>query len=161
MEAKKYLYAAVGAPVTAGRAVQGRLVTLREKLSDATTSVSKETRGRVDEWAEEGEKTIDRISEGKVVDELTAKVDFDQVQEQVSKLRDQLEDMLDTWRANFRPAEKVEPISSTAKTETATAAPAKPSTATAAAKKPAAKKPAAKKPAASKPAAKKAPAKAS
>lgn len=160
MEAKKYLYAAVGAPVTAGRAVQGKLVTLREKLADTSASVSKETRGRMDEWAEEGEKAIDRISEGKVVDELTAKVDFDQVQEQVSKLRDQLEDMLDTWRANFRPAEKVEPMAGgTAKAEKPAAATAKP--ATTASPKPAAKKPSAKKPAAKKPAAKKPAAKAS
>ncbi len=73
---------------------------------------------------------MSRISEGKVVEEISAKVDLDGAKEQVSKLRDQLEDMLATWRQSFRP-EKTAPA-------------AKPEVKTAPAAKPAAKKPAAK-----------------
>jgi hypothetical protein len=162
MEAKTYLYAAVGAPVVAGRAVRETFGSLREKLSDNRVTFTNETKELVTEWAAEGEKTLDRLGEGKMVDELTAKVDFDQVQEQVSKLRDQLEDMLETWRANFRPAERAEGMMRTAaekveaaaeKVEEAAEKVARPTTT--ATKKPAAKKPAAaaKKPAAKKPAA--------
>jgi hypothetical protein len=38
-----------------------------------------------------------------VVDEFASRVDFDQVSTQVNKLRDQLEDLLATWRSSFRP----------------------------------------------------------
>ncbi|MFO7547715.1 MAG: hypothetical protein R6X29_02415 [Acidimicrobiia bacterium] len=160
MEAKTYLYAAVGAPVVAGRAVQGTFESLRQKLTENRVTLTKETKDLVAEWAVEGEKALDRLGEGKMVDELTAKVDFDQMQEQVGKLRDQLEDMLETWRTNFRPAERAEGMMRKAagkmeeaaeKVEEAAEKVAKP--AAAAAKKPAAKKPAAKKPAAKKPAA--------
>jgi hypothetical protein len=162
MEAKTYLYAAVGAPVVAGRALQETFGSLREKLSENRVTFTKETKELVTEWAAEGEKTLDRLGEGKMVDELTAKVDFDQMQEQVSKLRDQLENMLETWRTNFRPAERAEGMMRTAaekveaaaeKVEEAAEKVAKPTAP--AAKKPAAKKPAtaARKPAAKKPAA--------
>ncbi len=144
MNAKKYLYAAVGAPVAVAKVATERVNDLRDKLTSNALDLSREAQKQFDEWAAEGEKIITRLSEGKVVDELAAKVDFDQMQEQVSKLRDQLEDMLNTWRANFRPeAEAPKPAAK------------KPAAKKPAAKKPAAKKPAAKKPAAKKPAAKK------
>jgi hypothetical protein len=130
MKTKNVLYAAVGAPVVAARKVGDKVSDLRSKLSEEATGYGQAAEKAIDKWAVEGEKVVDRITDGKVVDEITSKVDLDQAKEQVSKLRDQLEDMLATWRTSFRP-EKV-----TEKVET--------DTDTAPAKKPAARKPAAK-----------------
>ncbi len=136
----KILYAAVGAPVVAARKMGEKVTDLRTKLSEEATEYGKVAEKAIDTWAVEGEKVVGRITDGKVVDEIAAKVDLDQAKEQVGKLRDQLEDMLATWRSSFRPekvsgtiAEKVEVVE--------TKAPAK----KAPAKKPATRKPAAKK----------------
>lgn len=146
MEAKKVLYAAVGAPVVAARKVGDRVADWREQMSKETAGYSKTAEKAIEGWAAEGKKVVDRIGNGNVVEEISSKVDLGQAKEQVSKLRDQLEDMLDTWRASFRPerAETVPAQKQPAK------APAKKPAAKPAAKKPAAKKPAAK-PAAKKP----------
>ena len=158
MEAKKYIYAAVGAPVVAAKSTQERVEEIRTKIEEKRKSVSTDAQKRIDTWATEGESTVGRLTDAKSIDELTTRVDFDQVQEQVNKLRDQLEDLVATWRSNFRPATEA-PAKVEEKVETAAKAPAKKPAAkkpaAAAAKKPAAKKPAAKKPAAKKPAAKK------
>lgn len=138
MQAKNVLYAAVGAPLVAARKVGDQMDVLKGKISEERVNYTKVAEKAIDGWAVEGEKVVTRISEGKVVEEISSKVDLDQAKEQVGKLRDQLEDMLSTWRSSFRP-EKVEE-------KTAAKAPA--------AKKSAAKKPAAKKPAAKKSAAK-------
>jgi hypothetical protein len=130
MKTKDILYAAVGAPVVAARKVGDKVEDLRSKLSEEATGYGQAAEKAIDKWAVEGEKVVSRISDGKVVDEITAKVDLDQAKEQVSKLRDQLEEMLATWRTSFRP-EKAE--------EKVEAEPAK-----APAKKPATRKPAAK-----------------
>lgn len=130
MKTKNVLYAAVGAPVVAARKVGDKVSDLRSKLSEEATGYGQAAEKAIDKWAVEGEKVVDRITDGKVVDEITSKVDLDQAKEQVTKLRDQLEDMLATWRTSFRPEKTSE------KTETE---PAKP-----AAKKPAASKPEAK-----------------
>ncbi len=103
MKAKNVLYAAVGAPVVAARKVGTRATDLSTKLSEQANQYSQSLEEALDSWATEGEKMVTRIRQGKVVDELTSKVDLDQAKEQVSKLRDQLEDMLSTWRASFRP----------------------------------------------------------
>lgn len=132
MQAKNVLYAAVGAPLVAARKVGDQMDVLKGKISEERVNYTKVAEKAIDGWAVEGEKVVTRISEGKVVEEISSKVDLDQAKEQVGKLRDQLEDMLSTWRSSFRP-EKVEE-------KTAAKAPA--------AKKPAAKKPAAKKSAA-------------
>lgn len=145
MEAKKVLYAAVGAPVVAARKVGNRVADWREQMSKESAGYSQTAEKAIEGWAAEGKKVVDRIGNGNVVEEISSKVDLGQAKEQVSKLRDQLEDMLDTWRASFRP-------------ERAETVPAKKQPAKAPAKKPAAEKPAtrtaAKKPAAKKPAAK-------
>lgn len=138
MQAKNVLYAAVGAPLVAARKVGDQMDVLKGKISEERVNYTKVAEKAIDGWAVEGEKVVTRISEGKVVEEISSKVDLDQAKEQVGKLRDQLEDMLSTWRSSFRP-EKVEE-------KTAAKAPA--------AKKSAAKKPAPKKPAAKKSAAK-------
>ncbi len=143
METKKYLYAAVGAPVAVAKSTQTRVDGIRTKIEENMKAFGQDAQKRIDDWATTGESTVERITDTKTIDDLTTRVDFDQVQTQVNKLRDQLEDLVNTWRSNFRPA-------------TEASAPAKPATAPKpAAKKPAAKKPAAKKPAAKKPAAKK------
>jgi septal ring-binding cell division protein DamX len=152
MKAKSVMYAAVGAPVVAARKVGEQMDALRLRLDKETTDFGKRTDRAIkaaekamESWAVEGEKMVDKISDGKVVEEISAKVDLDQAKEQVSRLRDQLEDMLSTWRTSFRPVED-----KTARVTEAVKAPVKKP----AAKKPAAKKPAARKPAARKPAAK-------
>jgi hypothetical protein len=130
MKTKNVLYAAVGAPVVAARKVGEKVGDLRSRLSEEATGYTQVAEKTIDQWAVEGEKVLNRISDGKVVDEITAKVDLDQAKEQVSKLRDQLEDMLATWRTSFRPEKTDEKVE---------AEPAKTP-----AKKPAARKPAAK-----------------
>lgn len=141
MQAKNVLYAAVGAPVVAARKVTDRVSDLKGRVSKETTSYTEAANKAIDDWATEGEKVVTEIRDGKVVEEISQKVDLDQAKEQVSKLRDQLEDMLATWRQSFRPEDqtKMAPADKTA---------AETTTKTSAAKKPAAKKPAAKKPAA-------------
>ena len=130
MQTKSVLYAAVGAPVVAARKVGEKVNDLRVKMSDEATGYTRTAEKAIDSWAVEGEKIVGRVTDGKVVDELAAKVDFDQAKEQVGKLRDQLEDMLSTWRTSFRPEKATEN-----KEVTEVKAPAK---------KPAARKPAAK-----------------
>jgi len=150
METRDVLYAAVGAPVVAVRKVGKQVADWRERMSEGTNSYSKSAEKTIEGWAAEGKKVVDQISNGNVVEEISSKVDLDQAKEQVGKLRDQLEDMLDTWRASFRP-EKTEPAPAKQ--------PAQPAASKPAAKKPPAKKPAAKKPAAKTTGAKKTPAK--
>jgi hypothetical protein len=142
MQAKNVLYAAVGAPVVAARKMTDQVSNIRGRVSKETSDYTDMASKTIDEWANEGEKVVSRISEGKVVEEISSKVDLDQAKEQVSKLRDQLEDMLATWRQSFRP-EKVE-VTAEVKTTPAK----KPAAKTTTAKKPAAKAAAAKKPAA-------------
>lgn len=150
MKAKTALYAAVGAPVVAARKVGDRVTEIRATLSKEADSFGKSANKRVNVWANEGEKVVSRLSDGKMVDELAAKVDFEQVSEQVSRLRDQLEDMLATWRASFRPEKaataRKASVTTTIKTEAApTTAPKKAAAPKAAAKKASAPKATAKK----------------
>lgn len=151
MQAKNVLYAAVGAPVVAARKMNDRVNALKGRVTEETSSYTEFANKAIDDWAVEGEKVVSGIRDGKVVEEISHKVDLDQAKEQVGKLRDQLEDMLATWRHSFRPDQAGE------------TAPAQPAPKTSAAKKPAAKKPAAKSSAAktskSSTAAKKSPAK--
>ena len=150
---KKVLFAAVGAPVVAARKLSERVTEMSDKL---TNDLSKE----YDLWAAEGEKVVGKVTDRKAVEDFVedmgARMDFDQIQEQVGRLREQLDDMLGNWRSSFRPAtEKTEPVKADAKPaakKTSTAAKKPAAKKTTAAKKPAAKKTstAAKKPAAPK-----------
>ena len=149
MTAKNVMYAAVGAPIVAARKVADAVADLRSALNKEADTLGKTANKRVALWADEGEKLVNRITDAKMVDELTSKVDFDQVSNQVSKLREQLEDMLATWRASFRP-EKMP----TVRVE------ASPNGVTVETKKAAAKKPAGRKATSTKSVAKKAPARA-
>ena len=143
MQAKNVLYAAVGAQVVVARKVSDQVSAFSGRVSEETANYTKTAEKTIDGWASEGEKFVNKVSEGKVAEEISSKVDLDQAKEQVSKLRAQLEDMLATWRSSFRPEKAAEVKESV-----------KPSAKTTAAKKPAAKKPATKKPATKKPAAK-------
>lgn len=103
MKAKNAMYAAVGAPIVAVRALNARLEHLREEMESRGEGLSDRAQHVLDDWSREGREAMEKVSDGKVVDEFTAKVDFDQAKEQVGKLRDQLEEMLSTWRTSFRP----------------------------------------------------------
>ncbi len=169
MEAKKYAYAAIGAPVAIAKQAQEKIDDVRGRATDAALEFSKDARDRMTAWSKEGEKLVGKVTDSKRIDDLTARVDFEQAKEQVNKLRDQLEDLLSTWKANFRPETKpvgkeTVVIEAPAKSTAAKSTPAKstPAKSTAAksttAKSTTAKKPAAKKPAGTttaKPAAKK------
>jgi len=178
IDSKKAFYAAVGAPMVTMKRTGDALKELSDKLTDRVGELSDkftgDARKEFDLWADEGEKLVSKVSEQKVVEDLSARVDLDEIQERVGKLRDQLEDILSSWRESFAPGDEVEkPVvkvekkpaakKPAAKTAAAkkpaakktTAAAKKPAAKTAPAKKPATKKPATKKPAAKKPAAKK------
>ena len=155
---KKMLYAAVGAPLVTARRLSERITGAGDKVQDLRDRVSEELTKELDAWAAEGEKLIQRIKDREgvedLVDDLAERVDLEQIQEHVGKLREHLDEILQSWRSSFRPStpEKVEVVEEEP-------APAKPVAKKPAAKKPAAKtttpkKPAAKKPAAKKPAAK-------
>ncbi len=126
MQTKSVFYAAVGAPVVAARRVGDKVSNIRDSVGEKTSSRSKAVGEALESWAVEGEKVVTRVSEGKVVEEISSKVDLDQAKEQVGKLRDQLEDMLATWRTSFRP-EKTDEDTEAKETEKAPAkeAPAK------------------------------------
>ena len=121
---KKVLYAAVGVPVVTAR-----------KLSERVNEMGSKLTKDYDVWAKEGEKVVTKVTDRKMVEDFVedigAKMDFDQIQEQVGKLREQLDDMLGTWRSSFRPA--------TEKTAAAKPAAKPAAKVTTAAKKPAAK----------------------
>jgi hypothetical protein len=161
IETKKAFYAAVGAPMVtmkrAGEALRELSDKLTDRVGDAGDKLTEEARKEFDMWAEEGEKLVSKLSEQKVVEDLSARVDLDEIQERVGKLRDQLEDILSSWRESFAPGDEVEKpeVKVVKKPAAKTAAARKPTAKTAPAKKPAAKKPAAKKPAAKTAAAKK------
>jgi hypothetical protein len=123
MKTKSVLYAVVGAPVVAARKVGEKAGDVRVKLSENATGYGQAAEKTIDKWAVEGEKVVGRITDGKVVEEISSKVDLDQAKEQVGKLRDQLEDMLATWRNSFRPEKS--PESATVKPTESAKAPAK------------------------------------
>lgn len=108
MRAKQALYAAVGAPIVAAKAVNARLDTIREQMESRSEGLTRKARELIDELATEGEQAVERLSD--------PRVDFDQAREQVGRLRAQLEDMLDTWRTSLRP-EEAEPSAQKASTE--------------------------------------------
>ena len=159
---KKAFYATVGAPVLTAKRVNEKFQEMTSRLRET------DMRAEFEAWASEGEKLIDRFNDQPVIEEWTAKLDDIHMPAQVSKLREQLDDMVENWRKTFRPedaavAVPVEEVkkpaakASTTKSATAKKPAAKASTTkSAAAKKPAAKASTAKSAAAKKPAAKKA-----
>jgi hypothetical protein len=67
-------------------------------------------RSEFEKWVTEGERMTAELRQGKVVDEIKEKVDFDHLQGRVEKLRDQLEDVLANWRATFKPEKAEEAV---------------------------------------------------
>ena len=146
-DGRKAAYALIGAPVWAAK-----------RLAEFTSDLGDISRREMQEWIKEGERITKRLSDKKVVEELSERVDLEQIQDQVERLRDQLESVLGSWRDSFRPDKPTARKPAAKKPATRKPAAKKPAAkkpaAKPAAKKPAAKKPAAKKPAARKPAAK-------
>ena len=126
---KKALYATVGAPILTAKRVNEKFQEITSKLRE--TDFTKE----YEAWAAEGEKLVDRFQP--TIDEWSAKLDETEMPAQVGKLREQLDDMVENWRKNFRPAEKTVTVP-VEEEKTEKAAPSK------TVNKPAAKKPAAK-----------------
>jgi len=89
---KKAAYAVVGAPVVAGR-----------RIADWSGRMTKSAQKQFEAWVTEGEKITEQLRDGTVVEEIKDKVDFENLQGRVEKLRDQLEDVLANWRESFRP----------------------------------------------------------
>ena len=89
---KKAAYAVVGAPVVATK-----------RLSRLSGKWRRNARREFEKWVAEGERMTAELRQGKVVEEIKEKVDFDHLQGRVEKLRDQLEDVLANWRATFKP----------------------------------------------------------
>jgi polyhydroxyalkanoate synthesis regulator phasin len=150
--AKKMLFAGIGVPVVATKKVRE----LTDKATEYGTKKMGEARDQYDEFAKEGEKATKDLRSGAMVEELQERLDLDNIQTQVEKLRDQLESALVNWRESFTPAaEAAKPVTAEVKAPAAKKAPARKAPA---AKKAPAKKAPAKRPAA-KATAKKAPAK--
>lgn len=103
MKPKDAVYAAVGAPIVTARAINARLENLRGELGSRTEGLNERAHHILEEWTHQGRQTMEKVSDGKMVDELAARMDFDQAREQVGRLREQLEEMLATWRTSFRP----------------------------------------------------------
>ncbi len=154
---KKALFATVGAPVLTARRVNEKFQEITSRLRDA--DLTEDLRAEFDAWAAEGEKLLDRFGDQPMIEELSSRFEDMHMPAQVSKLREQLDEMVESWRASFRPA--TESVKVPVEQSAATAPAAKSTASKATTKKPAAKaasttakKPAAKTTAAKKPAAK-------
>ncbi len=147
-DAKKALYAAVGAPFAVGKKVSERITDrfaeVNTKVIDLREKLTKDARDEFEAWAAEGEQIIQKLQDRSMVEDLTGRVDVDQFQEQVGKLRTQLEDMVESWRSNFLPEDEVAAKPAAKKPAAKTTAAKKPAAKTTAARTTAAKKPAAK-----------------
>jgi hypothetical protein len=91
--ASKALYAALGAPLVTGR-----------KIKDLGSRLAADYSSTVDEWVEAGRELTGHVRESKVVEQVQSRVDVEQLQAQVEKLRDQLETVLANWRKQFMSA---------------------------------------------------------
>ena len=91
---KKAAFAVMGAPVVAGR-----------RIADYAGKVGKGLQKELEAWVTEGERLSGEMRDGKVVTEIKERVDLDQLQGRVEKLKDQLEDVLTNWRETFKPGE--------------------------------------------------------
>ncbi len=127
--AKRTIFAAVGAPVV-----------VKDRVLEFGTKMVSTAKDQFTAAADEGERMATTVRKNAVVEEISSRIDLDDIQDRVDKLRDQLEDALANWREGFRP--ETEAKTAPVKTETAKVT-----------SKPAARKPAARKPAAAKTAA--------
>jgi DNA topoisomerase-1 len=92
-----------GAGKKAAYAVVGASEMARKRIVKYSGKMRSTARKEFEAWVEEGERVTEQLREGKVVEDLKERVDFDHLQERVEKLRDQLEEVLANWRATFKP----------------------------------------------------------
>lgn len=127
--AEKAFYATVGAPVVTtkkyiefwkrtgeglkAKAVEFKGIDHMAKATELRTKAIEDLRTAIDSWIAQGEELITGLKEQNV--DLAEKVNLEQFQEQASKLRTQLEDLVANWRANFTPEEVVEKVEKVAK----------------------------------------------
>ena len=106
---KKIAYAAIGAPSVAKKRI-------------ASEKWRKNARKEFGTWVTEGERLTGQVRDAKVVEDLKDKVDMENLQGRVEKLRDQLEDVLSNWKDTFKPETKpeTEPAAKPAPKKTAT-----------------------------------------
>ena len=90
--AGKAAHAVVGAPVVVAR-----------RLSSYGGKVGESLREELDAYVAEGERLVERLRERDVVEDIKERVDLEQLQDRVERLRDQLEEVLANWRESFRP----------------------------------------------------------
>ena len=108
---KKAAYAVMGAPVVAGK-----------RIGELSGKWRHDARREFEKWVTEGERVTADLRHGKVVEDIKEKVDFDNLQGRVEKLRDQLEDVLANWRATFKPDKADKAVSTEGVTEAKRAA---------------------------------------
>lgn len=94
--------AAVGAPFAARRAVRERMRATGLRLRSTVVGVAEETERRIEALAEEGERVVSTVSGTAPIDELTTRVDFERIEDRVSRARRQLEDVVAAWRESGR-----------------------------------------------------------
>jgi len=105
-----------------------------KRIAEMTGEFSDVARRELEVWVKQGERIAKRINDRNLIEELSSKVDMDQIQGQVERLRDQLEGVIANWRSSFRPEKSHAP----ARKQPAPSPASKP------AKKPAKRRPAAK-----------------
>ncbi|GMQ93213.1 MAG: hypothetical protein BMS9Abin12_0690 [Acidimicrobiia bacterium] len=86
-----------------------------------------------------GEKNVGERAQA-TVDTVQEKIDVDQLQDQVAKLREQMEHVLVSWKDSFRPSTTVKEVEGTGTTAKKPATKKAPATKATTAKKPATKK---------------------
>lgn len=124
---EKTFFASIGAPFIAAeksiefvKSTGEHLKTRREDLMDVDVSErAEELKGKaleelttaIDAWAAKGEELLAGLKEQKMVEDISERVQLEQIQEQAGRLRSQLEDLVENWRANFAPEDMVEKAS--------------------------------------------------
>lgn len=91
-QAEKAFYAMMGAPVV-----------FRRQLLEMTDAMRGGARKEYEAWAKAGKEVATNIRKSEMVEEISSRMDIDQIQGQVEKLRDQLEQALSHWRESFAP----------------------------------------------------------
>ena len=150
---EKSFYAIVGAQASVAKKASASYEGVAKSVTGRTTKAIEDLQVSFEAWAKEGETVISGLRDQKIVEDLSDRVNLDQISEQATKLRGQLEELVTNWRANFAPelekaADKVEDLAETVAPKKAVAK--KPVAKKTVAKKPVAKKAVAKKPVAKK-----------
>jgi len=100
-----------------GSATSNAAAVAKDVFEKAQTATGKGVE-KVAEWPL-GEKNVGEMAQS-TVDTVQEKIDVDQIQDQVSKLRDQIEGVLGTWKESFRPVSPSKDTTDVAKPVTKT-----------------------------------------